>query len=283
MVFLGQIQILVPAPQINLQEQLSQQERAVKLATELRDASYERALQLENQLKAMDQQIRAAKQQVVLARDQVAAEQDRTNAQKANMSLLTKEQQTTAASILKRFNETKHLSRQDALTLQKLGISQGAIGRGINATLAEGVDPELAKQFKAAGGEESLDKAQQHLKDSTEDLTAAQNDAIDATDEFTDVFDALATWAAEVTQGQKNVEATRASMQETKDPNAEPEGKKGRKPGKAAPSVVSELHRAREEFVAALNEIGMSAVSAIRESKAESRRVAQRIKQAQIA
>ena len=106
------------------------------------------------------------------------------------------------------------------------------------------------------------------------------NEATNAADEFADAFEEFANWAAEVTKGQKTVEATRALMQKTQNPNEEPGGQKSKGPAAAAAKkVVSEIDRAQQEFVAAINDIGASTVTAIRASKEESRRVAQNIKQ----
>jgi hypothetical protein len=265
---------------IDLQEQLSHEEKSLKLANELRDVARDRSHELQNQLQTMDQQVAAAEQQKAIAEQQVKAEQERLISQKANMSMLTKDQQSTAANILKKFNETKHLSRDDALTLQKLGISQGAIGRSINETLAQGLDPERAKQFKQAGGEEDLDKAQLHLRQSTDDLADTQNDANEALSDFIHALGDFDEAKRKAALAQSAFEKTKAARDGARDPTQPPTGAKQGGETAAAQNIEQGIEAARGEFVAAIHDIGNSAVAAIRAGTAEARATAQRLNEA---
>src|SRR5580704_2590102 len=268
---------------VDLQPQLSQQERALKLASQLRDVTRDRTMELQNQLQTMSQQVIAAQQQKLAAEQQVKGEQERVISQEAGLSMMTKGQQSAAATILKKFNETKHLSRDDALTLQKLGITQGAIGRGINETLAQGLDPELAKQFKAAGGEEELDKAQQRLTQSTSDLAEAQAQAKDTLQEFREALGQFKDASATTESAQEAVESTRAKMGGYQDPTGG-RGEKGiteHREGVGGEKVQLAIEGARKEFVDAIHEIGDSISAVIGAVTAEARGTAQRIKQSQ--
>jgi hypothetical protein len=270
---------VVTAEPVDLHPQLMQQEHALKLANELRDVARERTTQLQNQLQTMAQQVSAAQQQKALSEQQVKAEQDRLISQKANMSMLSHEQQSSAANILKKFNATKHLSRDDALTLQKLGITQGAIGKEINATLARGLDPELAKQFKTAGGEEELDKAQQRLTESTSDLADAQAQAKKTLQEFREALGQWKKAAATASSAEDAVESTRSKIGGYADPTG----------GRGARGIIDhteteeqrKIENAGKEFAGAIREIGDSFVSSFQGAVAELRATAQRIKQGQ--
>ncbi len=266
---------------VDLQPQLSQQEHSLKLANQLRDIARERTTELQNQLQTMSQQVVAAQQQKAAAQQQLKAEQERTMSQKANMSMLTTGQQSSAANILKKFNETKHLSRADALTLQKLGITQGAIGREINKTLAQGLDPELAKQFKAAGGEEDLDKAQQRLTETTSDLADAQAQAKETLQQFREALAQSKDAAATATSAQEAVESTRAKIGGYQDPTGG-RGEQGIVEHKEASQQVKvAVEGARHEVVAAIHEMGDTITSVLGDVRAELRGAAQRIKEAQ--
>jgi hypothetical protein len=275
----GSVPVATSEP-VDLHPQLMQQEHALKLANELRDVARERTTQLQNQLQTMAQQVSAAQQQKALAEQQVKAEQERLISQKANMSMLSQGQQSTAANILKKFNATKHLSRDDALTLQKLGITQGGIGKEINATLAQGLDPELAKQFKAAGGGEELDKAQQRLTESTSDLADAQAQAKQTLQEFREALGQLKDASATTASAEDAVESTRSKMGGYKDPTGG-RGEKGIVEHKEATQKVRvAIEGARHEVVSAIHEMGDSVTSVLGAVSAELRGTAQKIKEA---
>ncbi|HEV8000914.1 MAG TPA: hypothetical protein VGP63_13605 [Planctomycetaceae bacterium] len=258
----------------DLQEQVLQEEKALKLANEMRDLAHGRTVELQNQLATMDQQVRAAEHQVAAAREQVKAEQDKVNSQKAQLSMLSQDQQNTAAQILKNFNQTKHLSREDALTLQTLGVNKGAIGRAIDATLAQGVDSEFAKQFKKAGGEEDLDKSQQHLKDSTDDLADAQRDAGEAVDEFLDALRDFASSADVAVAAQSKYEDTKADKEGYSHPGDLRPGERPKETQNAVKTVKDAIQASQADFAAAIKEIGDAMVTGAKSNAANLRGVA---------
>jgi len=265
---------------VDLQKEVLQEEKAVKLANEMRDLAKDRTSELQSQLAAMDQQVRAAEHQVAAAREQVKAEQEKVTAHKAQLSMLSEDQQKAATTILKKFNETKHLSREDALTLQKLGITQGRIGTAINDTMAQGLDPELAKQFKAAGGEEGLEKAQQHLKESTDDLADAQNEAIESLDNFMESLQEFAAASDKAVAAQKQLEKTRSDKEGYSNPNDLQPGEKPRDTAGAVEMVKAAIEAAHADFAKAMNEVADAVVNGSKGQAADANRMAQRIKEA---
>jgi hypothetical protein len=265
---------------VDLQEQLLQEEKAVKLANDLRNLARDRSAELQNQLQTMEQQVRAAKHQVAAAQEQVKAEQDKVNSQKAHLSMLAQGEQKSAATILKKFNQTKHLNRDDALTLQKLGITQGEIGRAINATLAKGLDPEFAKQFKAAGGEEGLDLAQQHLKDSTEDLAAAQKEAEDTFDDLMDSIWDFAGATDTAVAALKKYEGTKADKEGYSRPDDLRPGEKPKETQSAVQTVKDAIQASQADFAAAIKEIGNAMATGAKKNAADLRGVAVQLNQA---
>jgi len=251
-----------------------QEEKAVKLANELRDLAKDRTAELQSQLAAMDQQVRAAEHQVAAAKEQVKAERDKANADKAQLSMLSDDQQKTATNILKKLNETKHLSREDALTLQKLGVTKGKIGTEINETLSQGISPEFAKQFTEAGGEEQLDKAQQRLKDSTEDLAAAQKDALDALEDFMDAVWDFAGTADTAVAAQKKYEDTKADKEGYSRPGDLRPGERPKETQSAVKTVKDAIQASQADFAAAIKEIGDAMVTGAKSNAANLRGVA---------
>jgi hypothetical protein len=143
----------------------------------------------------------------------------------------------------------------------------------------QGLDPELAKQFKEAGGEEELDKAQQRLTESTTDLADAQSQANETLQEFREALGQLKDAAATAASAEDAVESTRAKIGGYKDPT----GGRGER-GIIDHTETQEQHRienAGKEFVGAIREIGDSFVSSLQAAIAEARATAQRINQAQ--
>jgi len=271
----------IHASVVDLQEQVLQEEKSVKLANELRDLAKARTTELQSQLTAMDQQVRAAEHQVAAARDQVKAEQDKVTAQKAVLSMLSHDQQKSAADILKKFNDTKHLSRADALTLQKRGITQGRIGTAINETLAQGLDPELAKQIKAAGGEEGLDKAQQQLAESTNALAEAQQQAKQTLQEYMAAIRQFAKSADTAVGAQKHLEDTRSRKEGYSNPEMLRPGEKPHATTSAVEMMKAAIEAANADFGEAMKEVTKAVVNGLKRQAAETSRNAQMLHNAQ--
>jgi hypothetical protein len=266
---------------VDLQEQVLQEEKAVKLANELRDLAKDRTAELQSQLAAMDQQVRAAEHQVAAAKEQVKAERDKANADRAQLSMLSEDQQKTATNILKKLNETKHLSREDALTLQKLGVTKGRIGTTINETLAQGISPEFAKQFKEAGGEEGLDKAQQHLTESTDHLAAAQKQAQETLEKFMDAVWDFAGTAELATAALRKNEDTKADKEGYSHPGDLRPGERPKETQGAVKALKEAIQASQADFAAAIKEIGDAMLTGTKSHAANLRGVAQQLNQAQ--
>jgi hypothetical protein len=265
---------------VDLQEQVLQEEKAVKLANELRDLAKDRTAELQSQLAAMDQQVRAAEHQVAAAKEQVKAERDKANADRAQLSMLSEDQQKTATNILKKLNETKHLSREDALTLQKLGVTKGRIGTTINETLAQGISPEFAKQFKEAGGEEGLDKAQQHLTESTDHLAAAQKQAQDTLEKFMDAVWDFAGTAELATAALRKNEDTKADKEGYSHPGDLRPGERPKETQGAVKTLKDAIQASQADFAAAIKEIGDAILTGSKSHVANLHGVAQQLNQA---
>jgi hypothetical protein len=276
---LGPSQPILQPAKIDLQDQLSQQEKSLTLANELRDITRERSNDLQSQLRTMDQQVRAAQQQVAAVREQVEVAKERELSEKARMS---KGEQKTATDILKRLAQHQNIDRGQALFLQQHGLVTGSLGHKINDRLAEDLDPEFVKWRKAAGGEESLEDAQNKLAHSTADLADAQRDANKVLADFTVAFGQYKNAGRTALDARLAVEQTKAARDGGRDPTQPSDGEKAQAETIAAAAKVTHgIDAARNDFVAAIHEIGKTAVAAIKAGTAEARATAQRIKQAQ--
>jgi hypothetical protein len=279
---LGPSQPILQPAKINLQDQLSQQEKALTLANELRDTARERSNELQSQLRTMDQQVRAAQQQVAAVREQLEVAKERELSEKARMSMMSKGEQKTATDILKRLAQHQNIDRGQALFLQQHGLVTGSLGHKINDRLAEDLDPEFVKWRKAAGGEESLEDAQNKLAQSMADLADAQKDANKVLADFTVVFGQYKNAGRTALDARLAVEQTKAARDGGRDPTQPSDGEKAQAETiVAAAKVNHRIDAARNDFVAAIHEIGKTAVAAIKAGTAEARATAQRIKQAQ--
>jgi hypothetical protein len=266
---------------VDLQPLLSQHEHALKLATEIRDVEAERSKELLGQVHTMNQQVQAAKEGVVAARDHLKSEQERATAKRADLSMLTKGEQQTARDILHKLNSGKELTREEALTVKRLGLTQGDIGRKVNDSLAKGLDPGLLKEYQQAGGEEDLGKAQQELTDSTDRLKEAQDDASESFDNFMSELDEFANWANVVTSETKAVETISAHMSGHKDPNESPDGKPpAQQDGQPVKQQAAAIERAGDDVVAQVNQMGDAVVTQLGRVEAALGNAVQRIKQA---
>ena len=66
---------------------------------------------------------------------------------KANLSMLSKGQQTAVADALDHVKQGT-AAREIFLLLKQLGVTQGGIGRTVNTGLAKDIDPRLAKLYQ---------------------------------------------------------------------------------------------------------------------------------------
>jgi hypothetical protein len=270
----------VHAAAVDLQEQVLQEEKSVKLANELRDLAKARSAELLSQLATMDQQVRAAEHQKAAAQEQVKAAQENELSEKARMSMLTKGDQQTATGIFKKLAHGQRIDRKDALFLQEHGLTSGAIQHKVNDRMAEDLDPEFVKWRKAAGGEEALDNAQQHLAESTRDLAQAQKDATKTLQDYMKAVLDAAHGADTAVAAQKKVEATKSNKEGYSNPEMLRPGEKPHSTTSAVELMNAAIQAAHFDFAKALSEIATAVVNSSKRSAAETRRTAQQLNEA---
>jgi hypothetical protein len=264
----------VYAGPVDLQEQVLQEEKAVRLATELRGLARDRTAELQSQLAAMDQQVRAAEHQVAASREQVKAEQERELSEKARMSMMSKEDQRRATEIFKKIARGEKIDRSEALLLQQRNLLSGSLGHKASDRLAEDLDPEFVKWRKVAGGEEGLDQAQQHLKDSTEDLAAAQKEALEALEDFMDAVWDFAETADTAVGAQQKYEDTKADKEGYSHPGDLRPGERPKETQSAVKTLKEAIQASQADFAAAIKEIGDAMVTGAKSNAAQLRGVA---------
>jgi len=270
----------IVATTVSLQEQLLQEEKSLKLANEMRTMARERTVELGNQLAVMEQQVRAAEHQKAAAQEQVKAEKERELSDKARMSMLSKGDQQTATGIFKKFAHGQRIDRKDALFLQEHGLTSGAIQHKVNDRMAEDLDPEFVKWRKAAGGEEALDNAQQHLAESTRELAQAQKDAKKTLHDYMKVLQDFAHTSDTAVGAQEKVETTKSNKEGYSNPYALRPGEKAHQTASAVEMVKAAIQAADAHFAKALKEIADAVANGAKRQAAEASRNAQRANEA---
>ncbi|HET6327056.1 MAG TPA: hypothetical protein VFG04_20415 [Planctomycetaceae bacterium] len=269
------------ATTVSLQEQLLQEEKSLKLANEMRTMTRERTIELGNQLAVMEQQVRAAEHQKAAAQEQAKAEKERELSDKARMSMLSKGDQQAATGIFKKLAHGQRIDRKDAIFLQEHGLTSGAIQHKVNDRMAEDLDPEFVKWRKAAGGEEALDNAQQHLAESTRELAQAQKDAKKTLHDYMKVLQDFAHTSDTAAAAHEKVETTKSDKEGYSNPYALRPGEKPHQTASAVEMVKAAIQTANADFAKALKEIADAVVNGAKRQAAEASRNAQRAKETQ--
>jgi hypothetical protein len=270
----------IVATTVSLQEQLLQEEKSLKLANEMRTMARERTVELGNQLAVMEQQVRAAEHQKAAAQEQVKAEKERELSDKARMSMLSKGDQQTATGIFKNLAHGQRIDRKDAIFLQEHGLTSGTIQHKVNDRMAEDLDPEFVKWRKAAGGEEALDNAQQHLAESTRELAQAQQDAKKTLNDYMQAVQDFAHTSDRAVAAQEKVETTKSDKEGYSNPYALRPGEKPHQTASAVEMVKAAIQAANADSAKALKEIADAVVNGAKQQAAEASRNAQRAKEA---
>ncbi len=265
---------------VDLQEQVLREEKAVKLANEMRDLARDRSAELQSQLAAMDQQVRAAEHQVAATREQLKVEQERELSEKARMSMMSKEDQRTATEIFKKIAQGKKIDRSDALFLQQRNLLSGSLGHKASDRLAEDLDPEFVKWRKAAGGEEGLEKAQEHLAESTHELADEQKKAKQTLQEYMETLGQFAASADTAMQAQKQVEDTKSRKEGYSNPEDLRPGEKRHHTASAVEMMKTIQRDAHADFLGAINEFVETTVTQFKKHAAHVREVKQRLNRA---
>jgi hypothetical protein len=265
---------------VDLQEQVLREEKAVKLANEMRDLARDRSAELQSQLAAMDQQVRAAEHQVAATREQLKVEQERELSEKARMSMMSKEDQRTATEIFKKIAQGKKIDRSDALFLQQRNLLSGSLGHKASDRLAEDLDPEFVKWRKAAGGEGGLEKAQEHLAESTHELADEQKKAKQTLQEYMETLGQFAASADTAMQAQKQVEDTKSRKEGYSNPEDLRPGEKRHHTASAVEMMKTIQRDAHADFLGAINEFVETTVTQFKKHAAHVREVKQRLNRA---
>jgi hypothetical protein len=147
--------------------------------------------------------------------------------------------------------------------------------------LAAGLDPTLAKEFQAAGGNEDLDKAKQLELDIMKGLALARKQETDTSLALTAAMKDLAAWSAKVVRGTGAVEKTKSQIGGFPDPNLPPAGEPGGNPAPAGQGVkvdVGKVAKSGEHVADALMQLVDAVLARDAHAADAIREAAQRLK-----